>query len=364
MSLLSFTLLALVLLALASLVLLTIILLKQRRPSDEGLDKNDISLVVEKLYQGLKFFEEKLNANQSENFDKLTGRVEGKLREITDKVKESLDDGFKQTNKTFGEVMERIGRIDQAQKKIEQLSSDVVSLQDVLTDKKSRGIFGEVQLSHLLETVFGEKNDGTYRLQYTLGNGKMTDAILFLPEPTGNICVDSKFPLENYQRMYDRELSREERESARKDFKLNVKKHINDIAGKYIVPGETSAQAIMFLPAEAIFAEVHAYHSDLISYSQKHKVWMTSPTTFLAVLSSIQIILKDIERSKYAGIIQEQLGKLAEDFGRYEKRWNNLAAHIDTVSKDVKEIHTSGRKISSRFEKIREVEFTHGGNIS
>lgn len=312
---------------------------------------------IDKLYQGLKSFEENFGGSQTRNFEKLNEKMESRLNDISHKVRESLDDGFKRTNKTFTAVMERISKIDEAQRKIEQLGTDVVSLQDILTDKKSRGIFGEVQLGHVLAAVFGEKNDRIYQLQYTLSNKKMVDALLFLPSPVGNICVDSKFPLENYQRMYDQELTESQRTNARKEFKQNVKKHIDDIASKYIIPGETSEQAIMFLPAEAIFAELHAYHSGLITFAQKRKVWITSPTTFLASLSSIQVILKDIERSKYAHIIQQQLGKLAMEFKRYRERWGDLASHIETVSKDVKAIHTTTHKISSQFAKIKEVEF-------
>ena len=316
---------------------------------------------IEKLYQVLQSFEESVSGNQTKNFDKFRERVESSLSDISHRVRESLDDGFKRTSKTFTEVMSRISRIDQAQKKIEQLSTDVVSLQEILTDKKSRGIFGEVQLEHMLASVFGEKNDSVYRLQYTLTNKKIVDAFLLLPGPLGNICVDAKFPLENYRRMCDKGLSEVERENAWKEFKKNVKKHINDIADKYIILGETTDQAIMFLPAEAIFAELHAYHNDLIIFAQKRSVWITSPTTFFASLSIIQVTLKDIERSKYAHVIQEQLGKLALDFKRYRERWDHLASHIETVSKDVKSIHTTSDKISSEFERIKEVEFHSNG---
>ena len=313
---------------------------------------------MEKLFHGLRSFEQNFSAQQTKNFEQLDGKVENKLNEISRKVKESLDDGLKRTNQTFTQVMERISKIDEAQKKIEQLSSDVVSLQDVLTDKKSRGLFGEVQLGHLLATIFGEKNHRIYRLQYKLGNQKIVDAILFLPTPLGHICVDSKFPLENYQRMYDKTLAEPQRHQARKEFKQNVKRHITDIAEKYIIEGETANQAIMFLPAEAIFAEINAYHHDLLHYAQKHRVWMTSPTTLMASLSSIQVILRDIERSKYAHVIQEQLSKLSEDFGRYRKRWDNLAVHIETVSKDVREIHTTTDKISTQFNQIKDVQLS------
>lgn len=287
--------------------------------------------------------------------EKITKDMQVKLDEISDRVRENLDQGFKKTNETFTSVIERLAKIDEAQKKIESLSHNVVSLQDVLTDKKSRGIFGEVQLNQILNSVFGEKNDKVFKLQYKLSNGTICDSIIFLPEPTGNIVVDSKFPLENFRKMFDLTFSDAERKEFVKEFKANLKKHIDDIASKYIVSGETTDQAILFLPAEAIFAELYAYHPDIIEYAQAKKVWVTSPTTFMAMLTTIQVVIQNIERSKYTNVIHQELNKLAEEFSRYKKRWDNLASHIDTVSKDVKEIHTTTEKITSRFSHISEV---------
>lgn len=332
-----------------------------------GVFKTDITKSLaetsQKTTTDLNNFKELFQKSLSGDFEKLTTNVEKKLDAINNKVQENLSEGFKKTNETFNNVIERLTKIDEAQKKIDSLSTNVVSLQDILTDKKSRGIFGEVQLNQVLYAVFGEKNDKVYRTQYTLSNGKTVDAILFAPEPTGNIAIDSKFPLENYKRMTDRLLSGEERKQAGKMFKSDVKRQIDDIADKYIIPGETAAHAVMFLPAEAIFAELNAYHSDLIQYAQRRKVWITSPTTFVAVLSTLQNVLNDIERRKYADIIQQEIIKLSEDFSRYQSRWDKLSTHIDTVQKDVKEIHTSTRKITSKFEKIAKVDLEKEGNL-
>ncbi len=288
--------------------------------------------------------------------EKITKSMQEKLNEISDRVRENLDQGFKKTNETFTSVIERLAKIDEAQKKIESLSTNVVSLQDILTDKKSRGIFGEVQLNQILHSVFGDKNDKVYKIQHKLSNGTVCDSILFLPEPTGNIVVDSKFPLENFRRMFDLNYTELERREFSKDFKVNLKKHIDDISHKYIIAGETTDQAILFLPAEAIFAEIYAYHSDIIEYAQSRKVWLTSPTTFMAMITTIQVVIQNIERSKYTNVIHQELNKLADEFSRYKKRWDNLATHIDTVSKDVKEIHTTTEKITTRFSQISEVK--------
>ncbi len=291
--------------------------------------------------------------------EKITKDMQVKLDEISDRVRENLDQGFKKTNETFTSVIERLAKIDEAQKKIESLSTNVVSLQDLLTDKKSRGIFGEVQLNQILHSIFGEKNEKVFRTQYKLSNGTICDSILFLPEPTGNIVVDSKFPLENFRRMFDLNYTEIERKEFVKDFKNNLKKHIDDISHKYIIPGETTDQAVLFLPAEAIFAELYAYHPDIIEYAHNKRVWVTSPTTFMAMLTTIQVVIQNIERSKYTNVIHQELNKLADEFSRYKKRWDSLASHIETVSKDVKDIHVTTEKITNRFGAISNVQIDH-----
>ena len=289
------------------------------------------------------------------DFSLMSEKNEQRLMLINEKVNEKIDQNFEKTNKTFTSVLERLSKIDEAQKKIDSLSTDIVSLQGILTDKKSRGIFGEVNLKHILTSVFGE-NDVLYRLQYSLPNATIADSILFAPEPLGTIVIDSKFPLENYRLMVDKETRREDRDKYEKLFKADVKKHIDAIATKYIIPGVTSDQAIMFLPAEAIFAEINAHHSDIIDYSYKKKVWITSPTTLISTLTVIEMIIKNIERDKYTSIIHEELNRLGIEFGRYKERWDKLSRSIDTVSKDVQDIHTTTDKISKRFETINKVE--------
>ena len=229
-------------------------------------------------------------------------------------------------------------------------------MQSILTDKKSRGIFGEVNLKHILVNVFGENQDKIYKLQYTFDNDTIADSVLFAPEPLGTIAIDSKFPLENYQAMVDKNNSELLRAQAEKNFKIDVKKHIDAISSKYIIPGVTADHAIMFLPAEAIFAEINAYHQDLIDYAYKKKVWITGPTTLISTLTTIQVILKNVERDKYAKVIHDELKLLDVEFGRYRERWDKLSRSIDTVSKDVKELNTTSDKISKRFNAINQVD--------
>lgn len=301
-------------------------------------------------------FKDEFKQSITDDFEGLNKKIENRLDMMNTRVEERLSKGFEETTKTFGNVLERLSKIDEAQKKIESLSTNIVSLQDVLTDKKSRGIFGEVQLYQILASIFGEKNDKIYAKQYKLSNGTIVDSILFTPEPMGNIAIDSKFPLENYRKIYNQELTEIERIQARKDFVSNMKKHIDAISNKYIIENETSDQAILFLPAEAIFAEINAYHSDILDYANKKNVRITSPTTLMSILTIVQVTMKNIERNKYANIIHEELRKLQEEFVRYETRWTSLQKDIEKVTKDVKEIATTSTKISKRFTEISNVK--------
>lgn len=316
------------------------------------MKKNDNSDMTERLGR----FELNINREMNDNFTKLNDKMEERLNKINDRVNERLDQNFEKTNKTFTNVLERLSKIDEAQKKIETLSTDIVSLQSILTDKKSRGIYGEVNLKHILVNVFGEHNDKIYRLQCPLPNSTIADCILYAPEPLGTIAIDSKFPLENYQMMVDKNLSQTERAMHEKQFKLDVKKHIDAISSKYIIDGVTADQAIMFLPAEAIFAEINAYHSDLIDYAYKKKVWITSPTTLISTLSVIQMIIKNIERDKYTSIIHDELNKLGLEFSRYKERWDKLAKSIQTVNRDVENVYITTEKITKKFDLINQVE--------
>ncbi len=301
-------------------------------------------------------FSHRITTEVRSDFEALRGSVQDRLDKMSLKITQELSDSFKQSNKTFQDVISRLAKIDEAQKQIDKLSVNVNTLQNVLTDKKTRGIFGEVQLAQILDSIFGQSKKN-YDLQYKLSTGAIVDAILFLPQPINKLAIDSKFPLENYLKMTDKKLEQTQREVSEKEFKKNLKKHIDDIASKYIIANETANQAILFLPAEAIFAEVNAYHQDIIEYAQKAKVWISSPTTLMANLTSIQLLINQFERDKYTHIIQKELEKLSVDFSRYRVRWDKLASHIETVSKDVREIHISTHKISDHFGRITDVDF-------
>ena len=335
------------------IVLLIVVIIKLSGSSStvERLGKFETNITRE-----IGDFKVDFSKDLRDDFDKLNEKIENKLLLINDKVNERIDQNFEKTNKTFNSILERISKIDEAQKKIDGLSNEIISLQSVLTDKKTRGIFGEVNLNYILTSVFGDKNDNIFKIQYKLNNGFIADAIVFAPAPLGTIVIDSKFPLENYQKMSDKTLSKEERLIHEKLFKGDVKKHIDAISSKYIVVGQTSQEAIMFLPAEAIFAEINAYHQDLLNYAYAKRVWITSPTTLMSTLSIIQMILKNMERDKYAKVIHEELNRLGVEFNKYRLRWDKLSRSIETVTKDVKDIHITTDKITKRFESISSVD--------
>ncbi len=291
------------------------------------------------------------NRDQLQSFERaLQEKVDARLSEIGGKVSERLDEGFKRTNETFVSVMTRLQTIDDAQKKIETLTSSVVSLQQLLGSKSSRGAFGERQLEDIVKNVLPES---AYEFQYTFQtSAARADCVLKLPDPTGLIAIDSKFPLENYERMISDGPDR----IPPGVFKADVRRHVDDIASKYIVPGETSDGAVMFLPAEAVFAEIHAHHRDLVEYAMQRRVWIVSPTTLMAVLNTARSVLKDVETRKQIHVIKDELAKLAGDFGRFQMRMDNLARHIDQAKKDVDDVQTSSRKITERFAKIERAE--------
>ncbi len=286
---------------------------------------------------------------------KLTENTSSQLKDISGVVEKRLADGFEKTTATFADVIKRLALIDEAQKKITELSTNVVSLQEVLSDKRSRGAFGEVQLESLIRNMLPTAN---YAFQHTLSNSKRVDCMLFLPEPTGNIAIDAKFPLESYHKLSNVDIAELERKQAEQQFRIDVRKHIQDIESKYIVANETADGAVMFIPAEAIFSEIHANFPDIIERAHKARVWIVSPTTMMAILTTAKAVLKDAATQKQVHIIQEHLGFLAKDFDRFQKRMDNLARHIDQANNDVKDVQISANKITSRFDKIEKVELS------
>ncbi len=334
--------------------------LSEHRQQFDKHQLNSLKILQDSLQQGMFSIRQQLTDTLNNNTETLNHRVsqltettEQRLREISTQVEVRLSEGFAQTTATFTDIIKRLALIDEAQKRITELSTNVVSLQEVLADKRSRGAFGEVQLNALLYNVLPEAH---FSLQHTLSNGKRADCVLFLPEPTGTIAIDAKFPLESYRRITDINLPETERTEAVKQFRQDIRRHIQDVAGKYIISGETSDGAMLFIPAEAVFAEIHAHYYDVVEEAQKLRVWLVSPTTMMAILTTARAVLKDAATREQVHIIQKYLAELAKDFTRFQQRMQNLARHIEQAHGDIQEVKTSADKISNRFEKIERVE--------
>ena len=349
---------------LSVLIVLVILALVLLFFNNQNNSDQEMKVYMQKEYEALKLqlkdlmFEtnEKNTKDLYQFKDIITNQLEQKLKEMNALVEKRLESGFEKSDQTFKGVIERLAKIDEAQKNIESLSKEVVSLNSVLTDKKTRGIFGEVQLYQLLEAVFGEK-ESLYKKQATLSTGVIADAMVYAPEPMGAVAVDSKFPYDNYNKMINTELHKTDREQATKLFVSDVKRHIDAIASKYIIEGETSEQAIMFIPAEAIFAEITAHHGQLIEHANNKKVWMASPTTLFSTLTMIQVFVKNLKRDEQIKIIVEELNKLDKEFDRYSERWDKLSRSLESVVKDSKAIHTTTGKIKKKFDYIKDAKF-------
>ena len=321
------------------MIIMIILLFLNKDHHDDKLRtdlSNDLSNFQNNLNKSLSYLNQSTN-NQLNNFQK--------------NINENLLNSYKNTNETFIKINDKMTKIDDAQKGLNELSQNIVSLESILNDKKSRGTFGEIELYSLLENSFGV-NSQRWARQYKLSTGVLADAVIFGGETIGLICVDSKFPLENYRRIYDVNLSNEEKDKARKEFKNNVLKHINDIKSKYIIPGETAEMAYMFLPAEAVFSEIYGNFPEIIDKSYESKVYIVSPTTLMAYITAIKSIYLGQIKDKKAKEIELLLQELSVEFSRYKERNRKLYDDYLKLNNDFESIITTSDKIYKRFDKI------------
>ena len=298
---------------------------------------------------------EKLSGSQSE----LAGRMQQAqigMDQRLDALTKRLGDGFSQQTEKTGETLkgihERLAVIDAAQKNITTLSEQVVGLQDILSNKQARGAFGEIQLQDLVSAILPPS---AYTWQATLGNNKVADCLILLPNPPGSIAIDAKFPLESYQALRDA-TDDTARTKAGRAFSADVLGHVRDIADKYIVAGETAESALMFLPSEAVYAELHANFRAVIEESFRKRVWIVSPTTLWATLNTVRAILKDVRMREQAGLIQIEVQKMLDDLGRLDTRVGNLQRHFDQAARDIGDIRTSTDKVTRRGTRIEEMQ--------
>ena len=279
-------------------------------------------------------------------------KLEERLADLGQRFGEGMEKSRVSQQTSLGELKERLVRIDAAQKNIEELSSQVVGLQDILSNKQARGAFGEVQLTDLVKSIMPPN---FYSFQATLSGGRRVDCLLNLPYPPGPIAIDAKFPLESYRLLVDAGSDRDKNQ-ARKLLATDVLKHVSDISEKYIIPGETAESALLFLPSEAVYAELHANLPDVIERSWKSKVWVVSPTTLMATLNTIRAVLKDSQMREQAHVIQREIMILLQDIGRLDGRVGKLENHFRQAEDDLRQIRVSTEKITKRGNKIEEIE--------
>lgn len=303
----------------------------------------------------LERFQKNITESINVRFDALNKQIDDKMHKINEKVETKLAEGFKGTSETMAQVRERLQAIDTAQKNIEKLSGDVVSLKTVLEGNQTRGQYGEYQLSMVLHNVFGD-TAGCYQEQYTLkktkdGNDVRADAVVFMPEPNKMICIDSKFPFQDYQRMFDATTD-EEKETTKRAFAAAVKKHITAIKDKYIVDGKTAPEALMFIPNDGVFAFIHHELLDAVEYAREKRVILTSPSTLPAILVTINMVRIEVERAKNAKEISKLLQKLGKDFEMFSREWVQLSDQLDRATKTREKLDSRVGKIVTKFESI------------
>ncbi|WP_300533434.1 DNA recombination protein RmuC [uncultured Mameliella sp.] len=279
--------------------------------------------------------------------------MERRLAEVQERMGESLHGSARRTARSLGELQERLQAIDKAQANITKLSGDVLSLQDILSNKQTRGAFGEIQLREIVSKALPSD---AYALQATLSNGRRADCLIHMPQPPGPIVVDAKFPLEGYEALMQAE-GKEMQARAAQAFRLSVRKHIRDIAARYIIEGETAEGALMFLPSEAVYAELHARFPEVVREGFEARVWIVSPTTCMATLNTLRAVLKDARMKEQAGAIRRELALLYGDVERLTGRVANLDRHFGQAARDIEEIKISADKAGRRAHRLDQFDF-------
>ena len=278
--------------------------------------------------------------------------IEERLSALGQRVGDKLQQQTTEATKSLTDLRERLAVIDAAQKNITELSSQVVGLQDILSNKQARGAFGEIQMQDLVQSVLPPS---AYCFQATMAGGQRADCLLMLPNPPGPIALDAKFPLESYRALKDAK-GETAMVQARRLFSKDIRDHVVTIAEKYIRPGETADSALMFLPSEAVYAELHASFPNLVEESYRRRVWIVSPTTLMATLTTVRAILKDVRLREQAHLIRAEMHALADDIGRLDERVGKLQRHFEQATEDVRQVRISSEKIGKRAERVEQLQ--------
>ena len=372
---------AILILAILAVILLTILVIKRFTSVglSQGLDSHDLNRSVEvsvksamseqmvkmvkefnenntKTSQNLSHFQGEIQEYLSKRIEALNNQLDEKIKSLDKKVDEKLSKGFEGTSESMAQVRERLKAIDEAQKQMEGLGKEVVSLKGILEGNQTRGQYGEYQLKMVLHNVFGD-TVGCYEEQYTMkkvkdGDDVRADAVVFMPEPNKMIAIDSKFPFKDYERCMSAE-SNEEKESLTRDFAAAVKKHITAIKDKYIVENKTAPEALMFIPNDGVFAFIHQNLQDVVEYAREKRVILTSPSTLPPILVTINMVRIDAERAKNAKEISKQLAKLGKDFEMFGKDWESLSRDLDLATKARERLDSRVGKITNKFDSIK-----------
>ena len=329
----------------------------QKLMDNQNSSKDEMYKLQYSLFEELHKFQNRINDKMNDEFKILNTSVESKMTSINTKVEERLDKGFVKTNETFNSILERMTIIDQAQQKIEGLSTEMVSLQALLSNNQKRGAFGEYQLNQILYNTYGE-NKKCYDIQHTIKEGKdgsvvRADAVIYMPPPYNMLCVDSKFPLTSYSKLVTEKVNEQEEKALLSMMNQEVKKHIDDISKKYIIKDKTADFAWMFIPSDGVLALIHSKLASVVEYASKKNVILVSPTLIIPLLLSYRSMLIDYERSVHAKEIGEQIKLLGKDFEKFGEEWTKLHENIEKLSKQSIDVNKRVDRITTKFGKIK-----------
>jgi DNA recombination protein RmuC len=349
----------LLILSLVAIILFIAYLLVKTKQNFNFLELNEIkaqlNIIASTGSQSQKAVSDALSKQQ----ETLNKGLESSLANLSDRLNLRLTDQTTRTTKELSEMQKRLAVIDSAQKNILELTQQVSGLQNILSNKQARGSFGEVQLENIIKDIL---SDTSYSFQHTLSNGKRVDCLVRMPGPPGNICIDSKFPLEAWRSFTDGKNENDRTISLRK-LKQDTEKHIKDISEKYIIPGETAETAVMFLPSESIYAGINVHLSDSIIFGRQKRVFMAGPDNLMLLLHTVRAVLRDASMSEMAGAVQSEVAKMMEDVNRLDDRVSKLINHFTQAQSDLNAIQISTRKVTSRGQKIEEIEVDHTPSI-
>lgn len=325
---------------------------------NSSLSKSQDNNIAKELDDPKNFYSEiigrlsNLTETSSVSQNELIKSLNNRLDNLSRDMNLTLQDNNFKTSESLGELKKHLDKIDEAQKNISDLSNEMITLQDILSNKQTRGVFGEIQLNEIISNILPSSY---YSTQETLSNGSRPDLLIKLPSPPGKIVIDAKFPLESYKKLKESK-NKIDRKEATKQFKIDLRKHIKDINSKYILPGETADSALMFIPSESVYSEIHSSLEEVVLDSYKLKVWIVSPTTIWALLNTIRALLKDVNIKKQANIIQKEIIFLIEDLTRLNLRVQKLQKHFDLANSDLNEVGISTKKLINIGNKIEKIQ--------